>query len=209
MADGTVWDILIATIPHRHEKLCELLAELDKQMLPGAGVRLYRDNLRAGYGAQCQALLESSGAEYVSFIDDDDWLAPRFIWLVLAALKGQPDYVGFPVLYTLDGEPQPRVEHSLRHTEWLNEPDLLSRDIVHFNPIRRELALLGRWEGGNGADRRWADGVRGSGQVRTETWIAEQMYYYRCRSTDTFLTPREPWPMPLPELPEYPWLTVL
>lgn len=41
------WQILIPTIPHRHDKLAGLLETLDAQMRPGVGVLAYRDNLEA------------------------------------------------------------------------------------------------------------------------------------------------------------------
>jgi hypothetical protein len=39
----------------------------------------------------------------VSFLDDDDWIAEDFIETIMGALKTGPDYVGFKVLYTVDG----------------------------------------------------------------------------------------------------------
>lgn len=203
------WDLLICAIPHRHDKLAALLAELGRQIRPGVGVRVYRDNLETAYGGKCQALVDSSAADYVSFVDDDDLVAPDFVRRVTAALAERPDYVGFPVRWTLDGVQQMPVEHSLRHGGWTSQPGRLLRDIVHFNPIRRDLALLGRWEGGYAADGRWADQVRASGQVQTEAWIPEPMYYYRNSAGDTFQSAREPWRGEIPELPAYEWLTVL
>lgn len=205
------WDILMTTIPHRHERMCELLAELDRQISLDLDrrvhVRVFRDNLEHSYGDKCQKLVESSAADYVSFLDDDDWIDPAFIHDILHALDAKPDYVGFKVRYTLDGVRQMPVEHSLRYKSWENLPDILIRDIVHFNPIRRELALLGQWEGGNGADRRWSDGVRSSGRCKREVWIPREMHHYRNRSGDTFLTPKTPMPSDgIGRMPEYPWL---
>ena len=95
----TTWDILMVTIPHRHERLCSLLASLDTQLpWPGVRVRLARDNLRAAIGDKRQLLLRASRASYVCFIDDDDRVAPDYVPRIAAALAGQPDYVGFPVV---------------------------------------------------------------------------------------------------------------
>jgi hypothetical protein len=33
------------------------------------------------------------------------------------------------------------VYHSLKYGGWVNNPEALYRDIVHFNPIRRDLAV--------------------------------------------------------------------
>jgi hypothetical protein len=69
------------------------------------------------------------------------------------------------------------VFHTLKYGGWVNNPDALYRDIVHFNPIRRDLAIQGEWEGGDGADRRWADQLRALGCVKT-----------RCTSTGSCIT---------------------
>lgn len=204
----SLYDILIPTIPHRHERLCPLLAELDRQMVPGVGVIAWQDNLEASYGDKCQGLLEASRADYVAFLDDDDWIAPDYVEAIAAALHGKPDYVGFPVVYTIDGVAQVPVVHSLNGDHGYAAECRVS-DIVHKNPIRRDLALTGRWSGGWGADGRWGAEVRATGRVRAEAWIGEPMYHYRYSNDDEFRTPREPLPGPLPPLPAYEWLTVL
>lgn len=205
----TTWDILISSIPHRHDQLCGLLKELDSQLpAPGVGVHLYRDNLEATYGEKAAALLASSAADYVSYIDDDDMPAPDYVARITAALAEGPDYVGYPVRWTIDGELQRPVEHSLRHGRWENLPDMLVRDISEKNPLRRELAWTGVWVGGYAAEQQWAAGVRASGLVKTEVWIDEPMYYYQYSTSDRFTMVRHPM-LELPPLPSYPWLTVL
>lgn len=214
----TTWDILLPTLPHRHEQLCALLAELGRQWQPGLGVIVCRDNLQragnASYG-KWQDLEEMSSADYTNFIGDDDWVAPDFAARIMEALETGPDYVGFPVRYTVDGQLAMPVEHSLRHTGWVNSPAILTRDIVHHNPIRRDLALLATWRTDiHHADRQWADDLRATGQVRTEAWISEPVFWYR-ETADTWTRRHVRGDMfvPLPEseiqpVPEYPWLTV-
>lgn len=199
------WDILTTSIPHRHESLLRLLAELDRQMAPGAGMILYRDDLEVPYGDKTQALIEASGADYVSCVDDDDLLAPGAVAKVLAALEKAPQYVGFRVRWTRDGAPQLPVIHSLSCGGWHDKPDRLERDITQFNPIRRDLALLGRWEGGYEAERRWAAQVRDSLRVGDEEYIDEELYLYQERTSDTFKTDRRPLGI-MGDLPSYPWL---
>lgn len=181
------YDILICSIEHRTDMLDALLTELGRQLVPGVGVRVYRDNLETEYGAKCQRLLESSEAEYVSFLDDDDWIEPDFIEAIMAAVEERPDYVGFKVRFTKDGNPQLPVFHTLQYGGWIDTPDALYRDIAHFNPIRRDLATMGVWAGGDGADRRWADQLRAQGCVKTEVFIDRELHHYRNRSHDTFV----------------------
>jgi glycosyltransferase involved in cell wall biosynthesis len=182
------WDILICSIEHRTPMLADLLTHLERQLVPGVGVLVYRDNLETGYGEKCQRLLESSTADYVSFLDDDDWVEPDFIPAIMEALAEDPDYVGFRVKFTRDGNPQLPVFHTLQHgVGWKDGADALYRDIAHFNPIRRDLAVRSVWAGGSGADRRWAGGLRDQGCVQSEVYIDREMHHYRMRSHDTFV----------------------
>jgi hypothetical protein len=206
------WDILICSIEHRTDMLDELLAELDRQLLPGVGVRVYRDNLETVYGTKCQRLLESSTADYVSFLDDDDWIAEDFIDTIMYALHEWPDYVGFRVKYTKDGQPQIPVYHTLQHGPgWHDTADALYRDIAHFNPIRRTLALQAAWAGGDGADRRWAEQLRALGCVKDEVYIDRELHHYRNRTHDTFVRSSAQQPLaehpPQPDYPFVTWLT--
>jgi hypothetical protein len=211
------WDLLLPTLPHRHDTLLLLLAELDRQWQPGFGMIAYRDNLQRGGNAsygKWQDLQEMSRADYISFIGDDDWVAPDFVSTIMAALQHDPDYVGFPVRYTYGGELQVPVEHSLRHGTWYGTARGLYRDIVHINPIRRELALLATWhQEYMWADRTWAEDLRNTRMVNTEVWIPEPMYHYRQSPKTWTQVGSDGLPAPLPReeimpLPEYPWLTI-
>lgn len=201
------WDILITSIPHRHEKLLALLAELDRQVPQheGVGVILYRDDLETLYGDKTQALVDASAADYVSCVDDDDLFDPLYLVKVSAALASGPDYVGFRVLWTRDGVAQRPVIHSLAYGGWSDTPEQLYRDITQFNPIRRDLALRGKWAGGYEAERRWGNEVRAAGCVKEEVFIDEPLYWYQESSGDTFTTCRTGTGV-MPALPAYPWL---
>lgn len=202
------YEILIPTIPHRHAKLCGLLEALAPQVRPGFTVRVMRDNLQRiaidSY-AKWQDLQELSTAEYTSFAGDDDTFAPDFIPRVMEALQSRPDYVGFRVRF-----PPWDCQHSLRYNSWGTDRNLMYRDLVHQNPIRRDLALLSRWETVSlDQDEKWAERLRATGKVRTEVWIEEPMYYYQPVIGDGMMAPRQPFPLDqIPPLPEYPWLIV-
>lgn len=201
------WQVMITSIPHRHEKLLRLLEDLDKQWEPGFGAILYRDDLEVPYGDKTQALMEAATADYVSSVDDDDLLAPGAVHVILGALEDElPQYVGFNVRWTRDGVYQKPVVHSLACGGWHDKPDRLERDITQFNPMLRSIALQGRWEGGYEAERRWAAEVRATGKCNSEAFIGEELYFYRESGGDTFKTDRKPAGV-MPELPSYPWLT--
>jgi hypothetical protein len=202
------YDLLIPTIPHRHHKLCALLNEIDRQWQSGLGVIVYRDNLQASLRCKFQALLDASRADYVSWMDDDDWPRHDYVARVMRAIASLPDYVGFQVCFTVNGQRELPVTHSLRYGGWANTPKDITRDITALNPIRRSCAMQGKWDfvQDHGADRDWARQVRESGCCTTEVFIGLEMYHYRFSTSDSFLTPREPMAGPLPLLPSYHWL---
>jgi hypothetical protein len=197
------WDILIASIAHRTDELTALLDHLEKQLVPGVGVIVFRDNREQVYGPKCQALYEASQADYVSMLDDDDWVADDYIPTVARAMNSRPDYVGYRVLYTEHGQPQAPVIHSLQYDGWHATPDGLLRDICHKNPVRRELAIQAKWYGDGGADIYWADQLRGT--VKTEVFIDREMYHYR--STGSYNTSSIPPMQDPPPRPEHDWVT--
>jgi hypothetical protein len=207
------WQLLLPTIPHRHDLACGLLEEIGRQWQPGLSVIVYRDNLQlrgnASY-AKWQALQEMASADYTSFISDDDWLAPCFAARIMEALETGPDCVGFRYRYTIDGQPGPEVVHSLRYGKWDFDGAAYTRPPGHYNPVRREIALLATWEPVQDSDRHWAAALLASGRLRAEAFIDEEMYYYR-ETAESWSRRRESWPEPLPAdqvrpLPEYPWL---
>lgn len=202
------WDILIASIVHRTEMLTELLQELKRQLLPGVGVLVYRDNREKLYGPKCQRLYDASQADYVSMIDDDDWVSEDYTKSVMEALRERPDYVGYQVFYTEHGEPQIPVVHSLKYGGWINTPEALYRDICHKNPLRRELAIQAPWEGDGGADIVWADTLRRLGIVKTEAFIPRPLYHYRSTGaySSSSLPPMDD-PPPRPDFDFVTWVT--
>lgn len=206
------WQMVIPTIPHRHEKLCALLEVLDAQMLPGFGVLVYRDNLQSDLPTKMQALYDATDAEYVSTMSDDDSVCPDFISRVMAAIdESRPDQVGFRVRYTESGVPQLPVIHSLRCGGWYETGSGYYRDIMHFNPVRRELAQQVRFRG-LVCDVEWAEDLRTLGIIKTETFIDDEIFYYMRDHRDNFHTLVQRQPMPaeaIPPLPIYPWLTIL
>jgi hypothetical protein len=201
-----LWQILIPHIPHRHEKLIELLDTLYPQMRPNVEVIVYTDNLDVSYVEKLQTLYDAADAEYVSSLANDDSVSPDFIPRVCEALKQKPDYVGFRVRYTEDGQRQMPVIHSLKCGGWFDTPDAYLRDMMYYNPIRRELAQQVKFRGPF-CDREWADDLRALGCVKTEIFIDDEMLYYRRNSSDNFHTVREPVPADqVLELPEYPFV---
>lgn len=197
------WQILIPHMPHRHAKLVELLDVLEAQMMPGVEVLIYTDNLEASYADKCQALADAATADYTSHLGNDDSVAPDFVPKILDALEQDPDYVGFRVRYTEAGVQQMPVIHSLQCGGWSDTPEGLYRDLMYYNPIRRELADMVRFRGPF-CDIEWGDDLRALGCVKNEVFIDEELHYYQRNPADNFHTTRVPMPEDeIPPVPEY------
>lgn len=143
-------------------------------------VRIYDKKLTMGENRQ--AMVDEAQGEYVSFIDDDDLVAPDYVEKIYPLLDGV-DYVGFRVQTYIDATPLPPTIHSLEHQSWWQDAKGAYRDISHLNPIRRELALQAKHTGGMEHDQRWAAELRAKGIVKTQRYIERAMYFYYYRTT--------------------------
>jgi hypothetical protein len=84
---------------------------------------------------------------------------------------------------------------------------VLQRDLMYYNPIRRELAEQVRFRG-QFCDVEWADDLRALGCVKTEVFIDDELHYYQRDPADNFHTNREPLD-DVPEIPDYPFVSHL
>jgi glycosyltransferase involved in cell wall biosynthesis len=132
-------------------------------------------------GENRQAMVLASRADYISFIDDDDLVAPDYVNKIFPLLDGV-DIVGFNVECFHDGSRLGTAYHSLEYGSWFRDGNKFYRDLSYMQPIRRELALRSRIEGGYGEDHRWAERLRALGCVKTEHRLNEVLYFYYYRS---------------------------
>lgn len=177
-------DILIASVYARHHLLVRLLDHLAPQLAPYMGnarVLLCRDDGQAAVGSKRNALMLAATADYVCYCDDDDWVHDNYVQRIFEALIPRPDYVGWKLKYTVDGNEQKPAIHSLMNAEWAETDTCYLRNLSHLNPLRRDLALLGLpFQPGFGEDKAWADRVMASGRVKTEVFIeGAPVYEYR------------------------------
>jgi glycosyltransferase involved in cell wall biosynthesis len=203
------WDILITTIEARAAMLNVQLALLAPQIVPGVRVLIHRSNLDVDIGEARQILLETSTAEYVSFIDDDDQVAPDYVSEIVKALESKPDMVGFLAHYTIDGVEFPQLSFSVRHGGWGGTPTMIYRDFFALAPIRRELTLLAGFEGWDAEDLRWADRLRALHVVHSEVFVDRELYRL---NELTAVRAARPFRVPVtnrPPKPEWPFVTWL
>ncbi len=199
------WTICIATIGQRRELLARLLAGLLPQVDAAAGrvkVLAYWDRgdmtKRLGSALDAiahkrQALLEAANSDYVSWLDDDDWVSDDYIASILAALEKRPDMVGFTMEIRKNGAYHQLGLISLRYGGWSQAPDgTYLRDITHANPIRTEIARTATFtdRGGGPEDVAWVGQLRAGGLLRTEVVIDKVIQHY------DWVVDRSSWTVP-------------
>lgn len=179
---GIKLSILIATLGRRENKFKRLLKVLLPQATSEVEVVAFWNNGECTIGDIRQALLEDAKGEYICFVDDDDMVPEYYVKEIIDNLG--KDYIGFRVELYNDGNLKPPVTHSLRYPNWFETYDGYYRDITHLNPIRKEIALNGKFNSmGLGEDENWVNQVRPF--VKTENYIDRVMYFYYHESLDT------------------------
>lgn len=177
------WTILVPTLGERRalfERLMEgLLPQTDRHE---GRVRVvgWHNNGSPSLPKIRQMMVESVTTDYLSFVDDDDLVAPGYVDAVTEALLARPDYVGFQVQCYSDGHPTAISYHSLEYTRWRNLPDRYERDISHINPIRSALARRVSFAsaGRRAEDRVWADQLRRLRLLKTQVVVPRVLYHY-------------------------------
>lgn len=180
----STWTILVPTLGERRPLFERLMSGLLPQLDPWTGsVRVvgWFNNGSPSLPKIRQTMVERAQTDYVSFVDDDDLVAPYYVAEVMSALKDQPDYVGFQVQCYSDNAPTAVSHHSLENRKWRNLPGRYERDISHLNPIRTVLAKRASFAkvgAGVAEDRAWADQLRRSRVLKTQVFIPRIMYHY-------------------------------
>ena len=98
--------ILIASLPERLPVLTPLVAELTRQVgdLP-VEIQVLLDNRKRTLGAKRNVLIAAAQGEYVTFVDDDDWVEPHYVRDLLDAIARNPgaECIVFDVAFHLNG----------------------------------------------------------------------------------------------------------
>lgn len=185
MLGSPILSILIATTRDRREMFKKLYYEFFVQTkdLP-VEVLFEEDNKEISIGAKRQKLLLRAKGEYIVFFDSDDWPMEYYVSEILTALEKKPDCVGFLIAMTTNGVRPQVCCHSFRYKVWKGDGKTkidgydYVRNVTHFNPCRRDLALQVGFE-----DRRYGEDEIYSNAVtqlcKTEVFINKKLFHYR------------------------------
>jgi hypothetical protein len=173
--------ILIATTIDRREMFKKLYYELFVQTkdLP-VEIKFEEDNYEISVGAKRQKLLLRAQGDYIAYFDSDDWPFEFYVSEILKALEKKPDCVGLLIHMTTNGKKPQVCCHSLKYKEWKERVDGYDyvRNVTHFNPVRRDLALqVGFNNIRFGEDRVYSDAL--TKLCKTEVFINKKLFHYR------------------------------
>ncbi len=190
--------LLTILIPHLYDRVkpFDLIYNDLLRQAEGKPVQILVDGDRGEttIGAKRNRMLhnEVCRGRYVCFVDDDDRLSPLYIDSILKALETEPDAVGFKMRRFIDGRYQGYIV--LSSTAANKDPnqvpttfnldpdgdgglDLQDNNLMHLNPVRREIARHYRFPEINLAeDVHWARRVRE--EVKREVFVDEFLYDY-------------------------------
>jgi hypothetical protein len=167
------WTIAVLTVPERRHEYARLMNTLTPQIQARSDIELMTCNMPGTVAEKRQWCLDNASGEYFNFIDDDDMVAGNYVDAIYPLLDGV-DYIGFQLQLYIDGARQKPTYHSLEYDEWSDDANGYYRNVSHLNPIRTEIARQGRFNGGYGEDKRWADQV----SPKTEHYIDQTLYHY-------------------------------
>lgn len=186
------WSILIPSVVTRGELLNRLVERLAPQIERANGqveVVVFWNNFERQIGKLRQMMLEDARGEYVNFIDDDDLVSEDYVETILPLLDGV-DYIGFKVAFYENGQKNSLpVIHSMTCESWHETGEGFYRRAVHTNPIKKELALQGRYDlsdytKGIPEERVYHDNV--SPLLKTEHFIDKELHIYLQTNDHTF-----------------------
>jgi hypothetical protein len=207
------WSILILTMSSRQDKFLFLLSKLLPQC---AGHRVEVVALYSRPGGRVpqlrQEMLNDARGRFVSFVDDDDLVAPNFVSAIMAAIQDpEVDSVGFQVAIWDSGvRLAPCYNTRQFGLGWWNEPSRLIRDWSMLNPVRKDIADRCTYLLSQGVGEDYEFGRQLVPLLGKEAYIDEELYYYIWDRQDSVQIRLKPHPpgcvrRPRVEHPHFRW----
>lgn len=182
--------ILIPTIKRHGKYLAYLIPELRSQIRPyGDAVEILIDSSETdSIGEKRNRLLEKAKGEYISFVDADDSLSPKYISLLMEGIDKNIDCCSLKGIITTNGEDAHYFEHSIKYNKYkTNEGTSFEFGEIryerfpnHISCLRASIAKSFKFPEKNwGEDTDWATLINDSQLLKTEHYISEVIYHYR------------------------------
>ena len=185
----TTLSILIPTIPERKSTFTSLLKVIHSHIdfcNAWQEVEILHDASQRGSittGEKRNHLLSRARGEYIWFIDDDDMILEGAISEILKATETDCDVMAINGIMTTDGKDEKQWYIALGNpyeAKWVDGKEIYLRYPNHITPMKREIAIQFLFPSQNNfEDKAWADLIKESGLLKTETKIEIPIYHYR------------------------------
>jgi glycosyltransferase involved in cell wall biosynthesis len=167
--------VLVCSLPERTRLLFELLTVLNPQ-LEDEEIIINIDK-RKTIGAKRNDLLNAARGDYVCFIDDDDMISEDYLAEIRKGLELKPDQVAISGVFYHAKEHSKTRFTSSKDYEWGLVDGEYRRNVLHLNPVKRELAIkVGFPDISYGEDRKYGKDLRPL--IKTEYRILKEIYFY-------------------------------
>lgn len=184
-----ILQILIPALPERYELFEALHKEINSQIdacraWNKVGV-LYDEADRGTIttGEKRNRLLQRATAKYFWFVDDDDMILRGAINAILIAAQTDCDVMAVNGIMTTEGQNERQWFIALGNpyeAAQLEGKEIYLRYPNHITPMKTELVKDIKFpDTSNFEDKAWADAVKASGRLKTETKIDIPIYHYR------------------------------
>jgi glycosyltransferase involved in cell wall biosynthesis len=186
-----IWTIAILTVTGREKFLERLRAVLDPQLeWQPVEVIVLKDARERSIGEKRQMALDMCKTPYISFIDDDDLISPKYVQTLLPFLKKGCYGVGFRGIMTSRNNTAMEFVHkaglpyAAKPTLYNGTP-LYTRPLNHLNPVMTDIAReIGYQHISEGEDYDFALRLAASGLIKDQCFADTFLYFYQFRGKD-------------------------
>lgn len=186
--------VLICSIKGREEKLHRLLNgllnvpyvhlldmqdthKIDYYHMADSEVIVYTDDRQITTGEKTNRLIALATGNYVTRVDDDDWVASDYKEQIIAKTATNPDCIVFDAYRFDNGKEDRLVKYGIEYGSDRNTPECYYRIPNHLMAFKRGLALLVPYENISwGEDARFAKAILPL--IKTQERIDKVLYHY-------------------------------
>jgi glycosyltransferase involved in cell wall biosynthesis len=141
------------------------------------------DNRKMKIGRKRNLLVEMSKGEYISFIDDDDWVTDDYVDSILEKVPNGADIITFDLMRYEDGAQDRVCHYTLNIERDYDTPEAYYRLPNHLMAYRKDVAEKVRYEESSfREDSNWSSAIRP--YLATTSEVNKVLYNYQY-SNDT------------------------
>ena len=179
------FSILIPSLPSRAGFFLPRLLDILHPQMDGKPIELLvlMDNKKRSVGAKRNELLSLAQGEYLSFIDDDDYVSGDYCDKLLAAMETSPDCIVFEQHVSINNSTPKRCIYGIG-LEYTDSPELWTGKPAHTMCWKSEIAKRHSFPDKTyGEDTGWV--AKAWPDIKNEVRIDKPLYFYEFNSATT------------------------